>query len=85
MENVIEQLSQLAQEAALADPINWEGLNVSKDDVYKHMAKNVLNQMENVDEQERAVVAMATMTKLLVENFIYKARLENINDTAGNI
>lgn len=85
MDDVIEQLSQLAQEAALADPINWEGMNVSKDDVYKHMAKNVLDQMESVNEQERAVVAMATMTKLLVENFIYKARLESRNDPATNL
>lgn len=77
MENVVEQLSQLAQEAALSEPINWEGLNLKKEEVYKHMAKNVLDQMESVNEQERAVVAMATMTKLLVENFIYKARLES--------
>jgi len=77
MEDVVAQLSQLAQEAALAEPINWEGLNLNKDDVYKHMASNVLEQMESVNEQERAVVAMATMTKLLVEKFIYKARLES--------
>jgi len=76
MEEVIEQLATLAQEAALAEPINWEGLNLNKDEVYKHMATNVLNQMESVNEQDRAAVAMATMTKLLVENFIYKTRLE---------
>ena len=75
MEEVIEQLSALAMEAGLDEDINLAELNVDKQELYKHMASNVFQQMNNVSENERAVVAMATMTKLLVENFIYKMKL----------
>ena len=75
MQQVVDQLSQLAQESAMSIDVNWEEMNISKNDIFNHMANNVLQQMESVDENERAVVAMATMTKLLVENFIYKAKL----------
>ena len=75
MQQVIDQLSQLAQESEMSVVIDWEEMNISKSEIFNHMASNVLQQMESVDENERAVVAMATMTKLLVENFIYKAKL----------
>ena len=75
MQQVVDQLSQLAQESEMSVDVNWEEMNISKNDIFNHMANNVLQQMESVDENERAVVAMATMTKLLVENFIYKAKL----------
>tara|TARA_B110000285_G_scaffold45476_1_gene50837 strand:+ start:95 stop:334 length:240 start_codon:yes stop_codon:yes gene_type:complete len=71
MSEAIEQLSTLAQESDMAMPVDWEGLNISKDEIFKHMATNVLQQLESVSEEQRAVVAMATMTKLLVENFIH--------------
>ena len=71
MSEVINQLAQLAQESDMAMQVDWNALNISKDEIFKHMATNVLQQLENVAEEERAVVAMATMTKLLVENFIH--------------
>lgn len=79
MQQVVDQLSQLAQESAMSIDVNWEEMNISKNDIFNHMANNVLQQMESVDENERAVVAMATMTKLLVENFIYNAKLNGNN------
>tara|TARA_B110000977_G_C10603591_1_gene309250 strand:+ start:159 stop:401 length:243 start_codon:yes stop_codon:yes gene_type:complete len=75
MQQVIDQLSQLAQESEMSVDINWDEMKISKNDIFNHMANNVLQQMESVDENERAVVAMATMTKLLVENFIYNSKI----------
>ena len=40
------------------------------------MSSQVLEQMENCPEDQRAVIAMATMTKLLVENFVLNLQLE---------
>jgi hypothetical protein len=48
MSEVIDQLSQLAQESDMAIPVDWEGLNISKDEIFKHMATNVLQQLESV-------------------------------------
>ena len=73
----IDQLAKLAMEGQLVDPIDWEGLNIVPTDAFKLMAANVLDQMETVEEDQRAVVAMATMTKLLVENFIFKIKLQS--------
>ena len=47
-----------------------------KEQAYLMMASQVLEQMESCPEDQRAVVAMATMTKLLVENFVLNLRLE---------
>lgn len=75
-QETITQLAELAQESTMAMDVDWQGLNISKEEIFKHMASNVLQQLETVAENERAVVAMATMTKLLVENFIYNAMLQ---------
>jgi|TARA_Y100000389_G_C17372038_1_gene469564 hypothetical protein len=75
-QETITQLAELAQESNMAMDVDWQGMNISKDEIFKHMASNVLQQLETVSENERAVVAMATMTKLLVENFIYNAMLQ---------
>jgi hypothetical protein len=76
MSEIVERLSQLAQESEMAMPIDWEELNISKEDIFRHMAANVLQQLESVGENDRAIVAMATMTKLLVENFVYNHKLQ---------
>ena len=44
MSEVIEQLAQLAQESDMAMQVDWNALNISKDEIFKHMATNVLQQ-----------------------------------------
>jgi hypothetical protein len=39
------------------------------------MASNVLEQFLEVPEEQRLTVAMATVTKLLVENFVLNVKL----------
>ena len=58
----IQQLAQLAMEGDNVNPIEWGEL--------------VFEQMDGMPEEQRAVVSMATMTKLLVENFVLNLRLE---------
>lgn len=71
-----KQLAELAKEASLRDPIDWSKLNVTEDVAYELMASNVLEQMEGVKDEEREIVLMATVTKLLVENFVLVLRTE---------
>ena len=55
------------------------------------MAKSVFDQLDGLPEQQRAGVAMASMTKLLVENFCLGATLKmhlaknNTDDTATTV
>jgi|TARA_B100001741_G_C16506094_1_gene577189 hypothetical protein len=72
----IKQLADLAREGEMKDPIDWGELAVKEEQAYLMMASQVLEQMESCPEDQRAVVAMATMTKLLVENFVLNLRLE---------
>jgi hypothetical protein len=72
----IQQLADLAIEGESANPIEWGELAVEEEQAYLMMASQVLEQMEGCPEEQRAVVAMATMTKLLVENFVLNLRLE---------
>ena len=58
-------------QSEVSNAIDWSVLTAPKEEVYAAMAKNVIEQMENVPEDQRAIVAMATMTKLLVENVIF--------------
>ena len=60
----------------MANPIEWGELSVEEEQAFLMMASQVLEQMEGCPEDQRAVVAMATMTKLLVENFVLNLRLE---------
>mgnify|MGYP006082592481 CR=1 FL=1 len=72
----IQQLAQLAMEGDNVNPIEWGELAVNEEQAFLLMASQVLDQMEGCPEDQRAVVSMATMTKLLVENFVLNLRLE---------
>lgn len=72
----IEKIISLAKSLDIKDNINWTALNVTEDDVYEMMADSVLDQMYSLPEDHRESVSMATITKLLVENFILKIKLE---------
>lgn len=88
MENAnstVKQLAELAMEAEISDPIDWGLLNVSEREAFEMMASQVLEQMFNVPENERAVVAMATMTKLLVENFVLNLQLKGADNVKNGV
>ncbi len=72
----IKQLADLAMEGESKDPIDWGQLAVKEEQAFLMMSSQVLEQMENCPEDQRAVIAMATMTKLLVENFVLNLQLE---------
>jgi hypothetical protein len=72
----VNQLADLAKEADLKDPVDWALLTVDEDTAYKLMASSVLEQFSNIDEKQQQIIAMATITKLLVENFVLNLRLE---------
>jgi len=81
----VKQLAQLAMESDKVDPIDWGMLNIKEQDAFLMMASNVLQQIESIPEEQRAVVAMATMTKLLVENFVLNLRLKGAENVKRQI
>lgn len=76
MLNTIDQLAKLASEGQLVYDVDWNSIGYRREDIFHQMASTVVQQLESVPEEQRAVVAMATMTKLLVENFVLSAKLQ---------
>ena len=72
----IGKIVALAKEVEIKDTIDWTKLNVTENELYEIMADKVLDQMYGCPEEHREAVSMSTITKLLVENFILKIKVE---------
>lgn len=68
-------LVDLAMQAEITDPIDWAQLSMEERQAYNLMATSVIEQINGIPEEQRLMVAMATMTKLLVENFVLNVKL----------
>jgi len=71
----VGRLVGLAKEVEIRDPIDWTKMQVTEDQIYEMMASSVIDQMYSVPEDHRDTVALATLTKLLVENFVLNTKL----------
>jgi hypothetical protein len=71
------QIAELAMETELTDPIDWGMLSVDEITAYKLIASSVLERFDSVDSDDKLIVAQATITKLIVENFVLNLKLEN--------
>ena len=74
----VEKLASLAKEIGTDLNVDWSTLNVTEEQAYTMMATNVFTQFDAMtDDDEAAVVALATIVKLLVENLILRAATGN--------
>jgi|TARA_R110000851_G_scaffold321022_1_gene486177 hypothetical protein len=73
----IDQLASIAQEAETKDPVDWSLMTIDKETAYKLMASSVIEQFADLEEDEKMLIALGTITKLLVENFVLNIRLES--------
>jgi hypothetical protein len=62
--------------ASELDPVDFSGLKVDEYTCYKLMANHVLNDIIRQPPDQKDVVMMSVITKLLVENFILNLRLQ---------
>ena len=69
------QLADLAMQADLSDPIDWGLLNIKEEDAYLLIAEQVLDSMRKNAHDDQLIVALASLTKLTVENFVLNLRL----------
>lgn len=83
--NTIHQIAALAKQAKMVEPIDWSQLNITEDEAYLMMASNVIEQLEAVPEDQRGIVSMSTMTKMLVENFVLNIKLKSFRNDKNNV
>lgn len=68
----IDDLVELAKEVEVTDPIDWGMLNIDEDNAYRLIATSVLEQFSQPLDQP---TILATITKLIVENFVLNLKL----------
>lgn len=74
----IDDIISLSKEIETTDPIDWSGLNLDSDNVYRLMATNVLEHLlPKYSEQYYQELVISTIIKLLVENFVLNVRLRS--------
>jgi hypothetical protein len=74
----IRLISDLARESEIEDPIDWGYLNITEESAYELMASHVVeNFTKKVPEDNHLLVLYATLTKLLVENFVLQLKLQS--------
>ena len=67
----VETLVELAKEVENEDPIDWGMLSIDEDTAYKVIASQVL-EIYNTNDQ---LTMLASITKLIVENFVLNLKL----------
>ncbi len=73
-------LAALAREVEHGDPIAWGGLALDRDTVYELIASQITEifaryEAQGVAQERQRVIALATVVKLTVENFVLHQRL----------
>lgn len=74
--NYIDHIVRLAKEVEVEDPIDWGMLAIDEDEAYKLMAINTLDMLgDKYDDPNMKDVVIATIVKLVVENFVLNLKL----------
>jgi hypothetical protein len=79
MNYTLEQIIELAKEVETTDAIDWESLPIDKDSIYQlvgSQAYELYALYANGTEDGEAII-VATLTKLLVENFVLNLKVES--------
>ena len=72
----VEYLVALAREIETEDPIDWGMLSIDEDNAYRLIASSVVEQMmPKYNDPDMKDVLLATVIKLVVENFTLYLKL----------
>lgn len=72
----IEFLVAMAKEVESEDPIDWGMLNIDEENAYRLIALNLVDQFAHkYNDPSCRDVLMATVVKLVVENFVLNLKL----------
>ena len=72
----LEELITLAKDVEIEDPIDWGMLNIDEDEAYRLMGLSVIDMFEDMKATGfPESVVMATVLKLIVENFVLNIKL----------
>lgn len=74
-----EQIIALAKEVETSDTIDWDDLPLEKDRIYQMVGSQVYELYTQYSQQDDGeAVLLATITKLVVENFVLNLKVNSI-------
>jgi hypothetical protein len=78
MNYTLEQIIELAKEVETTDAIDWDNLPLNKDSIYQLVGSRAYELYQQyVNAQDGEAIIVATITKLLVENFVLNLKVES--------
>jgi hypothetical protein len=78
MNYTLEQIIELAKEVETTDAIDWDNLPLNKDSIYQLVGSQAYELYQQyVNAQDSEAIIVATITKLLVENFVLNLKVES--------
>lgn len=74
----VDMIVELAKEVESTDPIDWGMLNIEEDNAYRLIALSTLDNLApKYNDPHFREVIVATIVKLVVENFVLNLKLHN--------
>jgi hypothetical protein len=70
-----KRIAELAEEVEVEDPIDWGMVSLDEKSTYSYVANHVVSKFDKYNMAEREVM-LATITKLVVENFVLHLKLQ---------
>lgn len=89
MQDYIREIIELAREVEISDPIDWDTLKIQEEETYYLVTTSVIEQLgihkikDNLYIEADTNIMIASIVKLVVENFILNLRL-NQKEENGN-
>ena len=77
-QELLDTIVELAKEVDGGDPIDFADIPVDEDAMFRLAAANVIEIYERTADEDREVISLATMTKLVVENMALNMRLHRV-------
>lgn len=76
----LERIVELAKEVEIEDPIDWGMLAIDEDNAYRLIATHVIEIYNDSDK----LTMLASITKLVVENFVLNIKLIQQRENNGS-
>ncbi len=76
MQDAVKIIADLAREIESEDPIDWGLLQIDENTAYELMASQVIEKFNDADK----ITMIATITKLVVENFTLHLKLKGFSN-----
>lgn len=73
----LEEIIELAKEIELEDNIDWAELPLDQDRIYQMIGSRAYELYAMQSDKDRETIMLATLIKLLVENFVLNLQLQS--------